>query len=147
VVTIALPPLGSTGSAPLDDLVAQGGSAAQQQASATRTFGFPLYTDTVVVQRDARGLPPGTQERTARAALAVRQRRTTDLPALRAVLPVSDDLDAPLQPGSNATTAPSYLFFDARATLDPRRDVADRYAAKYLGGDAVVGTTGAAPAR
>src|SRR3954447_14646006 len=123
ILTLNLPPLGSTGSAPLDDLVASGGSAATQQAQATKTFGFPLYTDTVVVQRNPDGLPQGTQERTARAALAVRQRKATDLPGLRAVLPVSDDANARLQPGTTATTALSYLFFADSANLDERRDM------------------------
>ncbi len=149
IATISLPALGETGSAPLDDLVAQGGSAELQQQSATQRFGFPLYTDTVVVARDPRGLPQGTQERTARAALAVRDRRTPDLPNLRAALPVSDAAGSPLAPGAKATTALSYLFFNDAANLDERTHVADRYGQKYLGGraGAVVGTTGAAPAR
>ena len=138
LATIALPPLGATGSAPLDDLVTSGGGAAQQQQSATERFGFPLYTDTLVVQHDPRGLPPGTRERAARSALAVGQHQTPDLPQLRLVLPISDP---------KATTAINYLFFDDAANLDERRDVAERYASKHLGGVAVVGTTGAAPAR
>ncbi len=136
--TLALPPLGDTGSAPLDDLVSGGGEAAQQQQSATQRFGFPLYTDTLVVQHDPGGLPPGTRERDARAALAVRQRQTPDLPHLRLVLPISDP---------KVTTAVNYLFFDDSANLDERRDGAERYASRQLGGVAVVGTTGAAPAR
>src|SRR3954462_15289537 len=86
--TIALPALGSAGSAPLDDLVAQGGRAERQQQYATERFGFPLFTDTAVVARDRDGLPPGTQERTARAAQAVDAHRTPDLPGLRAALPI-----------------------------------------------------------
>src|SRR5262245_11762178 len=103
VLTISLPSLGTAGSAPLDDLVAQGGGAAGQQRYATERFGFPLYTDTVVVAHDPRGLPPGTQDRQLRAAQAVREQRTKDLPQLRAVLPISND------PGqADATTAMSY---------------------------------------
>jgi RND superfamily putative drug exporter len=138
LATAALPPLGDTGSAPLDDLVSAGGEAAQQQQSATKRFGFPLYTDTMVVQHAAGGLPPGTRERDARAALAVGQHKTPDLPNLRLVVPISD---------AKATTAVNYLYFDDAANLDERRDIAARYAQKHLGGVAVVGTTGAAPAR
>lgn len=138
LATISLPPLGATGSAPLDDLVTSGGDAAHQQQSATERFGFPLYTDTMVVQHDPSGLPPGTRERDARAALAVGQHQTPDLPQLKLVLPISDP---------KVTTAVNYLFFDDAANLDERRDVAERYASKHLGGVAVVGTTGAAPAR
>ena len=138
VATIALPPLGATGSAPLDDLVSSGGDAARQQQSATERFGFPLYTDTLVVQHDPRGLPPGTRERDARAALAVGRRQTPGLPHLRLVLPIADP---------KVTTAVNSLFFDDAASLDDRRDTAEGYASRHLGGVAVVGTTGAAPAR
>ena len=144
LATVTLPALGTAGSAPLDDLVSQGGDAASAQRRAIERFGFPLYTDTVVVAHRQRGLPPGTQERHLRAADAVRQRRAQDLPGLRAVLPISDD------PGSaKATTALSYLYFSDRANLDERRSVANRYAQRYLGGrdGAVAGVTGAAPAR
>jgi RND superfamily putative drug exporter len=138
LATVALPPLGATGSAPLDELISAGGAAAQQQQSATKTFGFPLYTDTLVVQHAPRGLPPGTRERDARAALAVQQRKTPDLTHLKLVLPISDP---------KGTTAVNYLFFEDAANLDERRDVAERYASHHLGGVAVVGTTGAAPAQ
>ena len=49
LATVTLPALGTAGSAPLDDLVAQEGDAATAQQQATEQFGFPLYTDTVVV--------------------------------------------------------------------------------------------------
>jgi RND superfamily putative drug exporter len=138
LATVALPPLGDTPSAPLDDLVSAGGAAAQQQQSATKVFGFPLYTDTMVVQHAAPRLPPGTRERAARAALAVGQHKTPDLPQLRLVVPISDP---------KVTTVVNYLYFDDAANLDERRDLAERYAKTHLGGVAVAGTTGAAPAR
>jgi RND superfamily putative drug exporter len=149
VATVALPSLGSAGSAPIEDLVAQGGEAATAQQHAIERFGFPLFTDTSVVARDADGLPPGTEERLARGALTVRDRRAPDLPHLRAVLPITDAASSPLAPGAQAHTAVSYLYFDDAANLDERRQVAERYARRYLGGraSAVVGVTGAAPAR
>ena len=147
--TLALPSLGATGSTPLDDLVAQGGAAGAQQQYAIAHFGFPLYTDTAVVARDPRGLPPGAQERTARAALAVDQQRTRDLPNLRAVLPISNAHGSPLVLGADATTAVSYLYFANRANLNERTATAHHYGQRYLGGErgAVIGPTGAAPAR
>ncbi len=149
LATIALPELGSSGSAPLDDLVVQGGQTEQQQAYAIQRFGFPLFTDTAVVARDPRGLPPGTAQKTANAALAVHDHRTPDLPALRAALPITDSSGSPLAPGTDATTAISYLFFADSANLDERTAQAARYGQRYLGGkaNAVVGPTGAAPAR
>ena len=72
--TVALPSLGNAPAAPLDDLAAKGGSAAGAQALATRTFGFPLATDTAVVQRDPRGLSQDAQRRQLVAAQTVRDR-------------------------------------------------------------------------
>jgi putative drug exporter of the RND superfamily len=138
LATISLPELGDTGSAPLDDLVSGGGAAAQQQQAATQRFGFPLYTDTMVVQHAAGGLPAGTRDRVARAALAVGQHKTPGLPQLKLVVPISDP---------KGTTVVNYLYFADAANLDERRDTADRYAQEQLGGVAVAGITGAAPAR
>src|SRR5690349_4092177 len=87
LATVALPPLGATGSAPLDDLVAGDGGAASQQQHALANFGFPLYTDTVIVAP----VKEGTRERHLSAAQAVREHRTPDLPNLRAVLPIAND--------------------------------------------------------
>jgi putative drug exporter of the RND superfamily len=137
--TIALPGLADTRSAPIDDLAAKGGSAAAAQAVATRAFGFPLATDTVVVQRDPRGLSQAAQQREIEAARAVQQRRD---PAIRAALPVPND-------ASHPTTAVTYLMFPESASVDDRTQAADRYANRALGGPraGVVGVTGAAPAR
>src|SRR4051794_12685697 len=147
--TLSFPQLGAAGSAPLDDLVSQGGQTERQQQYTVQRFGFPLFTDTAVVARVPGGLPPGAQQRTAEAAQAVRNHQTPDLPGLRAALPISDAPGSALAPGGHATTAISYLFFADSANLDERTAQATRYGQRYLGGTAqgVVGPTGAAPAR
>ena len=137
--TIALPGLADTRAAPIDDLAAKGGGAAAAQATATRAFGFPLATDTVVVQRDPRGLSQEAQRRQIAAARGVQQHRD---PAIRAALPVPNDRSRP-------TTAVTYLLFPESASVDERTQAAHRYANQALGGarEGVVGVTGAAPAR
>jgi putative drug exporter of the RND superfamily len=133
--TIALPSLGDAPAAPIDDLAAQGGSAESAQALSTRTFGFPLVSDTAVVQRNPHGLSEDARRRQLVAANAVRQRSD---PALRAAIPLSND-----------TTAITYLLFADDASVDDRTAAADRFANQTLGGPRanVVGVTGAAPAR
>jgi putative drug exporter of the RND superfamily len=146
--TVALPGLGDAPAAPLDDLAAKGGSAASAQALATRTFGFPLATDTAVVQRDARGLSGDAQRRQVDAALAVRDRRDPALAPIRAAVPLSNAaLRTPS--GERGTTAITYLMFAPDASLDDETAAAQHYARQTLGGPraAVVGVTGAAPAR
>ena len=121
---------------------------ASAQALATRTFGFPLATDTAVVQRDPRGLSDDAQRRQADAALAVRDRRD---PALAA-----DPRRRPADQRQRAH-AVGRARHDGdhlpalRARREPRRrgGAARHYAQQTLGGPraAVVGVTGAAPAR
>jgi RND superfamily putative drug exporter len=146
--TIALPSLGDAPAAPIDDLAAQGGSAAGAQTLATRTFGFPLVSDTAVVQRNPRGLSQDAQRRQVAAAQAVRERRDPALAPIRAAIPLSNRVvRAPS--GERGTTAITYLLFADDASVDDRTAAADRFAQQTLGGPraSVVGVTGAAPAR
>ena len=147
--TVALPGLGNAPAAPLDDLAAKGGSAANAQALATRTFGFPLATDTAVVQRDPRGLSQDAQRRQLDAALAVRDRRDPALKPLQAAIPLSNAKRA--HPVGRARHDGHHLPA-LRARHEPRRrERASRSTtpSSTLGGPraAVVGVTGAAPAR
>ncbi|HEX6621804.1 MAG TPA: MMPL family transporter, partial [Solirubrobacteraceae bacterium] len=146
--TVALPGLGNAPAAPLDDLAAKGGSAANAQVLATRTFGFPLATDTAVVQRVPRGLSQDAQRRQLDAALAVRDRRDPALKPLQAAIPLSN-AKVRTPSGERGTTAITYLLFAPDTSLDDESSVAQRYAQRTLGGPraAVVGVTGAAPAR
>ena len=146
--TVALPGLGNAPAAPLDDLAAKGGSAAGAQALATRTFGFPLATDTAVVQRDPRGLSHDAQRRQANAAQAVRDRRDQALAPIRAAVPISN-ANVRTPSGEQGTTAITYLCFAPDASLDdetaPRSTTRSRRSAARA--PRVVGVTGAAPAR
>jgi RND superfamily putative drug exporter len=146
--TIALPGLGDVPAAPLDDLAAKGGRAGSAQELATRTFGFPLSTDTAVVQRDPRGLSRDAQRRQIAAARTVAQRRDRALAPIRAAVPLSNAA-VRTPSGERGTTAITYLLFADDVGLDDRAAIGQRYAQGTLGGPraSVVGVTGAAPAR
>jgi putative drug exporter of the RND superfamily len=146
--TIALPGLGDVPTAPLDDLAAKGGNAGSAQELATRTFGFPLSTDTAVVQRDPRGLSRDALRRQIAAARVVAQRRDRSLAPIRAAVPLSN-VGVRTPSGERGTTAITYLLFADDTGLDERTSLAERYAQRTLGGPraSVVGVTGAAPAR
>ncbi|MEA2229100.1 MAG: putative drug exporter of the superfamily [Solirubrobacteraceae bacterium] len=146
--TIALPDLASAPTAPLEDLAAKNGAASQAQARATERFGFPLATDTAVVQRNPRGLPEAVQRRQLEAARGVQNRSDPALKDVRAALPISNAVGS-LPARERGTTAVTYLFFDPRLNLVDRRQAAQTYADRALGGPsgAVVGVTGPAPAR
>ncbi|MEA2320529.1 MAG: putative drug exporter of the superfamily [Solirubrobacteraceae bacterium] len=146
--TISLPDLASAPTAPLEDLAAKNGAASQAQSRAIERFGFPLATDTAVVQRDPRGLSQAVQRRQLAAARAVQTRSDPALRDVRAALPISNAVGS-LPARERGTTAVTYLFFDPRLNLVDRRQAAQTYADRALGGPsgAVVGVTGAAPAR
>ena len=123
----------------------------RQQQHATERFGFPLYTDTVVVARDADGLPPGTQERTARAAQAVRDHRDarparTCARCCRSATRPDRRLPRAARPRPRSPTCTSTT---RRTSTSARDDRPSATRQRYLGGarEAVVGATGAAPAR
>jgi putative drug exporter of the RND superfamily len=70
---VFLPPLNpSTGG--LSELIPPGSPAAHAESDAGKLFGFPLDAAVAVVQRDPRGLPPATQIRAVRQALAADRR-------------------------------------------------------------------------
>ncbi|MEA2392721.1 MAG: putative drug exporter of the superfamily [Solirubrobacteraceae bacterium] len=148
--SVSLPSLDSAPAAPREDRAARGGDAAAAQALEIRRFGFPLATDTAVVQRDPRGLSGEARRRQLAAARAVSQGQARD-PALRPIrgaIPIDDSIPRSGSIGGRATTAVTYLYFDPRASLDSRSRAAQRYARVALGPRAaVVGVTGAGPAR
>ena len=115
----------------------------------TELFGFPLSTDTAVVQRDPQGLPLEEQRRTLLAAREVSERPGRDLALIWGALPISNVLGFMSEEGERSTTAVTYLYFSPRAGLEEREEDAHKYARRYLGRpeSEVVGVTGAAPAR
>jgi putative drug exporter of the RND superfamily len=148
-ISIALPSLDSAPAAPLEDLAAKGGASGSATQLAVKRFGYPLATDTAVVQRDPRGLPPGTRERQLSAVRTVADRRDPALGAIRAAVPIDDSVTAKGRARGHATTAVTYLYFDPSSSLDTQSQAAQRFANRELGGRryAVVGVTGAGPAR
>jgi putative drug exporter of the RND superfamily len=146
--SLTLPDLASAPTAPLEDLAAKNGAASQAQSRSIELFGFPLAADTAVVQRDPGGLPRAAQERQLLAARAVLERRPTVPRDIRAALPISNGPRG-IPARERGTTAVTYLFFDPELSIHGRTEAAREYGQGALGGKsgAVVGATGAAPAR
>jgi putative drug exporter of the RND superfamily len=148
MATITLPDLASAPTAPLEDLAAKNGAASKAAAESTRLFGFPLSTQTAVVQRDPNGLPAATQRQALNAAATVFRRGDPAIRDIRAAIPISNAARA-VPARERGTTLVTYLYFPPELSLDSTTATAHTYADKQLGGDrgAVVGVTGAAPAR
>src|SRR4051794_20029207 len=148
LATISLPDLASAPTAPLEDLAAKNGAASKAAAESTKRFGFPLSTQTAVVQRNPRGLSRAAQQRAIDGARTVLTHGDPALADIRAAVPVSNAArDVPA--GEHGTTAVTYLFFPPELALESTTKTAHDYAAKELGGrsGSVVGVTGAGPAR
>jgi RND superfamily putative drug exporter len=148
LATISLPDLASAPTAPLEDLAAKNGAASRAAAAATKRFGFPLSTQTAVVQRNPRGLSQDAQRRQLEGARAIFNHSDPALRDIRAALPISNAARG-VPARERGTTAVTYLFLPTDLSLETTTRTAHLYAAKQLGGPAgsVVGVTGAGPAR
>ena len=99
--TISLPQLGSEGGAPIGDIVPEHSDAEQATQTASERFGFPLATDTAVVQRNEAGLSPATQRRSFRAALATTRGGGPAPGELRGAIPITDASATALEAGGD----------------------------------------------
>jgi putative drug exporter of the RND superfamily len=147
--TLYLPGLGGAASSPLADLVPKDAGATNVAERSTKLFGYPLVADTMVVQRDPEGLPPGEWRRTLLASREVSERPPRELALISGALPIGNVFGLLSERGERSTTAVTYLLFSPEAGLEEREEDAHKYARRYLGRPEahVVGVTGAAPAR
>ncbi len=148
-VTVSLPQLGAEGGAPIGDIVPEHSEAEQATQAATELFGFPLASDTAVVQHNDAGLSVATQRRSFRAALATTRGGGAAPGELLGAIPITDAPASALEAGGTATTMLTYLAFQQGLGGATRVDLAEQYADEELGGESgdVVGVTGAVPAR
>jgi RND superfamily putative drug exporter len=144
---VLLPWLGGSSSAPLDDIVPSNSKALAAQQRALQLFGSTVSTDTIVVDRDATGLPRPVLEAHARQALAAS--RGERLRGVRTALPI---VNAPV-PGvrwrERGTAVLTYLFLDPDLNLIERERLAHRYASAlpHPRAGELRAVTGAGPAR
>jgi putative drug exporter of the RND superfamily len=143
---VYLPSLGSGEPLALGGLVPNDAQALRVGQREAGLFRLPLTADTVVVQRNARGLPADAQARAASRALRS-SKAAQDPEGIAFALPISNV--GALFPGSreHGTTVLTYLFFAPEASLVDRVREAKEYAAQTPPSDGLVGVTGPAPAR
>lgn len=150
-VVVYLPSLQDAGDeTSLAGLVPQDAESLAAGARSAELFDLPVITHTAVVQRDPDRLSRPALARTVRRADRITNGRDPELREIRGALPIVNAEG--LVPGSRetGTTVITYLFFDPTETdLDDQDELAHRYADKYVRfrDDALVGVTGAVPAR
>jgi RND superfamily putative drug exporter len=131
-------------------LVPQDAESLDVGLRSAQLFSVPVVTHTAVVQRNAEGLSRPALRRVFRRASRTNDRRDPELREIRGALPIVNA--SGLVPGSRETrtTAITFLFFDpSESDLGDQAELTQRYAEKYVRfrDDALVGVTGAVPAR
>ena len=148
-VVVYLPSLQEAGDeTSLVGLVPKDAESLAAGVRSSELFDVPVITHTAVVQRDPDGLSRAALERVARRAKRVSDGEVGELREIEGALPIVNARG--LVPGSRetGTTAITYLFFDPTKTdLNDQDELTRLYARRTVADDAVVGATGAVPAR
>ncbi len=144
------PSLSSAGGSPLGDIVPSESAALDAQQRAFELFGAAVATDTILVERNPRGLSDRELKANADAALAAREQRLPEeLSGVRAAVPLVNAKVAGTPWREERTTALTYLFMRDDLSLVRRRETAEGYGSRLLRTEpgTSVGATGAGPAR
>jgi RND superfamily putative drug exporter len=147
-VTVYLPVVSQAEGQQIGDLVPEDAVAVRAEIRSIQLFRVPLLSRVVVVQRDPGGLSPEAQTRVVTRAVETFTDGDQGNGGIAGALPVLNTLG--LFPGSreNSTAAITYLFFPPDLTFQEQVDLAEEFTrTKYTDGDALVGVTGAIPAR
>lgn len=148
VVAVALPALGGSEVTSFTDLVPPGSSAVRAEQVSTHEFGFPLLSETVIVVRDPRGLPPARTARLVSLAARLSAGRVLGFSSIEGAVPLVNTLGGPAFSPEHNTTALLYLFFSSTAGPYTQQTTAARLVRtkiSRLPGE-YVGYTGPAPA-
>ena len=149
-VIVYLPSLEEAGSnTSLVGLVPKDAKSIEAGVRSAELFDVPVITHTVVVQRDPDGLSRAALSRAADRARRVTDHRDPALREIEGALPIVNARGLVPSSRENGTTAITYLFFDPNRTdVDDQDELTRRYADQArLPGDALVGVSGAVPAR
>jgi putative drug exporter of the RND superfamily len=131
----------------LSDLVAKDSAALRTQARSTQLFGAPITPDTMVVQRDPAGLTREEQKHAVARALRIDSRGYPDLLSIAAAVPILNTFGLIPSSRERSTTAITYLYFEPRYGFETRNELAHAFAEHIPKSEALVGVTGAGPAR
>ncbi len=149
LLTLSLPTIREAQVGALGDLVPNNAGAIDAELRSSELFRFPLLSRTLVVQRDADGLPGAELAGHARRALKLNKGEYPALRRIAGALPISNLFGKPPFSRERSTTAITYLFFEPEVSQTDREILADRFIERRIepGYDGFVGVTGAIPAR
>jgi RND superfamily putative drug exporter len=131
-------------------LVPEDSSAIETELRMAEIFDAPLITHTHVVQRDPQGLSEDALQRAAERAESISDGADPELAEIRFALPLPNARGVVPSSSEDGTTIVTYVFYDPVQTgLFAQDELTRRFAEKHFAEpeDALVGVTGAAPAR
>jgi RND superfamily putative drug exporter len=142
-----LPDLSTASQASASSLLPSHSRAVQTDERSAALFGYPLLSQTALVQRNEGGLPAGAYPRAAQAALAVRGGRGASLRPLLLAAPVPNAA-VPFA-REHGTSIVTFLFYRPGTSLTDQIALTTLYAQHDLGSaeDHVIGQTGPLAAR
>lgn len=149
VTSVSLPTIREAQVGALGDLVPRDAEAIDAEIRSAELFRFPLLSRTVVVQRDPEGLSAEAQARVGARAVALNGRIWPRVDGIAGAAPITNTLGRPPFSRERSTTALTFLFFPPEIGQVGRNGLAQRLVEEHVSepGDAVVGVTGAIPAR
>jgi RND superfamily putative drug exporter len=146
--TLLLPSLDEAQTGALGDLVPADSKALEAERHMQDRFGFPLFSRTAVIARDAKGLTRSTQARLLGDLAALDANHGPPFEDILGALPLANGVGAITAPEAG-TAVLGYLFIDPSVGQSDRTELA-RSLARQLQADAPeadVGVTGLVPAR
>jgi RND superfamily putative drug exporter len=146
---LLLPSIDEAQTGGLGDLAPNDADAIQAEIRSSELFGFPLLSRTLVVQRDPGGLSPAAQARIGTRAIALNRHAMPGLTRIGGALPIVNVVGAPPFARERSTTGITYLLFGADVGRRERERLARELVERRVDrpADALVGVTGALPAR
>ena len=149
-VVVFLPSLQDSGDeTSLLGLVPKDAESIATEIRLSELFETPVITHTHVVQRDPDGLSDDAIERAAERARVIKDKEDSELERIEFTLPLLNARDLVPSSREDRTTIVTYVFFDPSVELFDQEQLTARFAEKYVSepDDALIGITGAAPAR
>ena len=147
IAAIQLPHVSESDSG-IEGFVPADSQAVETERSSFEAFGFPLFSRTLLVQRDPDGLSAYAQAEAVLTAVALTQGAFPEAGDLIGGLPVTNTLRLFPSSSEQGTTVVTYVFAPEAGFFRQTR-LAQEFAAEHIDepGDAFVGVTGSIPAR
>jgi RND superfamily putative drug exporter len=126
-----------------------GSHAIATETAANAAFGFPIFSRTMLVQRDPHGLSEAAAQRVVERAVAVTKHTMADVGPVVGAVPIVNAAGVLPSSSEQGTTAMTFLITRPGTTFGQETAAAHNFAARHVNqpDDHYVGVTGTVPAQ